>query len=554
MKLFSNHPKGLGLLFFTEMAERFSYYGMRALFVLYLVAVFYNSSDASQIFGSYAGLVYLTPLLGGWLASRYWGTRRSVIVGAAVMSIGHMLLFASACFAKQSIFADPATGGTIDHSVDNTLAIVLMFSGLAVLILGNGFFKPNLAAMVGDLYPADEITNDSRRDAAYTIYYMGVNMGAFLAPLVCGYVAYNGRWDDPGAFKWAFLCASIAMLVGMIVFITFKNKMLISPDGRQIGLAPVKATIQATTKQKVTVKNSHWTMIVCLALGIGLFVAFSVSATNFNDYITAAVYAVSIALPCYIISDKRLTRKEKMGVGVIFIVAAFTVFFWAAYEQASSSLTIFADRQCDRFIGSWEMPTAWFQTINPIAIIILAPVMAILWEKLAMKKIEPSAPAKQAMGLIMLAVGYGIIAFGTYGITGSTKASMWWLVILYVIHTVAELCLSPIGQSLVYKLSPARMVSLLMGVWFMSSAASNVLAGSFATLLPQSGEPSKYFMGFEVATLSDFFLIFALMGGIAGAVLFALCPLLNKMMNPKQAEVKNEEFDADATQAEVALA
>ncbi|MBR5085787.1 MAG: peptide MFS transporter [Muribaculaceae bacterium] len=536
------------------MAERFSYYGMRALFVLYLVAVFYNSSDASQVFGSYAGLVYLTPLLGGWLASRYWGTRRSVIVGAAVMSVGHLLLFASACFAKQSIFADPAAGGIIDPSVDNTLAIVLMFAGLAVLIFGNGFFKPNLAAMVGDLYPADEITNDSRRDAAYTIYYMGVNVGAFLAPLVCGYVAYNGRWDDPGAFKWAFLCASIAMMIGMIVFIALKNKMLVSPDGRQIGLAPEKAPEQAVAKQDKIVKNSFWSMIVCLALGVGLFVAFSVGAANFNDYITAAVYAVSIALPCYIISDKSLTRKEKMGVGVIFIVAAFTVFFWAAYEQASSSLTIFADRQCNRMLGSWEMPTAWFQTINPIAIIIFAPVMAILWEKLAMKKIEPSSPAKQAMGLMMLAVGYGVIAFGTYGITGSAKASMWWLVILYLIHTVAELCLSPIGQSLVYKLSPARMVSLLMGVWFMSSAASNVLAGSFATLLPQAGEAPKYFLGLEVATLSDFFLIFAVMGGVASVVLFTLCPLLNKMMNTEPSEVKKYIQENEEIQSEVALA
>ncbi len=544
MNLFSKHPKGLGLLFFTEMAERFSYYGMRALFVLYLVAVFYNTADASQIFGSYAGLVYLTPLLGGWLASRHWGTRRSVIVGAVVMSVGHLLLFASACFAKQSIFADPAAGGAIDPNVDNTMAIVLMFVGLAVLILGNGFFKPNIAAMVGDLYPADEISNDSRRDAAYTIYYMGVNVGAFLAPLVCGFVAYDGRWDNPGAFKWAFLCAAIAMVIGLIVFVAFKNKMLVSPDGRQIGLAPERTPKQAAASHDRAAKNSVWAMVVCLALGVGLFVAFSASAANFNDYITAAVYAVSIALPCYIISDKSLTRKEKMGVAVIFIVAAFTVFFWAAYEQASSSLTIFADRQCDRMLGSWEMPTAWFQTINPVAIILLAPVMAILWEKLAMKKIEPSSPAKQALGLMLLAVGYGVIAFGTNGITGSAKASMWWLVILYLIHTVAELCLSPIGQSLVYKLSPARMVSLLMGVWFMSSAASNVLAGSFATLLPQTGEAAKSFMGIEIATLSDFFLIFAVMGGVASVVLFALCPLLKKMMNVQSEPVEPAELEA----------
>lgn len=542
MKLFSKHPKGLGLLFFTEMAERFSYYGMRSLFVLYLVAVFFNSDLSTQIYGSYSGLVYLTPLLGGWLASRYWGTRRSVIVGAVVMSIGNLLMFASACLVKQSIFTDPALGGSVNTGVDNTLSIFLMFTGLAVLIVGNGFFKPNLASMVGDLYPAEELT-DSRRDAAYTIYYMGVNIGAFLAPLICGFVSSDGNWMNPGAFKWAFLCSAIAMLLGLLVFVMFKNKMLVSADGKQLGLPPKAAPKkQESTKQEVAlVKNSPWMLVLSLALGVVLFVLFSMDATNFNDYITAAVYSVSIALPVYIISDRNLNRSEKLKIGVIYIIAVFVVFFWAAYEQAGSSLTIFAERQCDRSIGSWQMPTAWFQSINPIAIVVLAPIMAILWEKLAMRKIEPSSPVKQALGLLLLSLGYVVIAYGTYGLSDNMKASMWWLIILNLIHTVAELCLSPIGQSMVYKLSPSRMVSLLMGVWFMSSAASNVLAGSLATLLPQAGQASKYFLGIEIATLSDFFLIFAGMSGIAAVILFAISPMLKKMMEGKTISILGKE-------------
>lgn len=533
MSIFSKHPKGLGLLFFTEMAERFSYYGMRSLFALYLVAVFFSYETSSEIYGSYSGLVYLTPLLGGWLASRYWGTRRSVIVGSVVMAAGQFLLFLSACTVKQSIFFDPDLGGVIDPNVDNTLAMWLMFAGLAALIVGNGFFKPNLASMVGDLYPSEEIANDSRRDAAYTIYYMGVNIGAFLAPLVCGFVSSDGDWSNPGAFKWAFLSAAIAMLLGLIVFVALKDKMLISPDGKQLGLPPKQVPKESLNGSDNSGSKSSPAMLgMCLILGLALAVVFSVNANSIEDYITAVVYASSIAFPLYIITGKGLTTGERMRIGVIYIVALFVVFFWAAYEQAGTSLTFFADRQCDRHIGRWEMPTPWFQSINPIAIVLLAPVMAVVWEMLAKFKVEPSAPVKQAMGLLLLAIGYAIIAFGAKDLAEQPRISMWWLIALYLIHTVAELTLSPIGQSMVYKLSPTRIVSLIMGVWFMSSAASNVLAGSLATLMPNPAKPGvvKHFLGIEITSFTDFFLLFAVMAGIAAIALFMLCPLLNKMM------------------------
>jgi POT family proton-dependent oligopeptide transporter len=530
------HPKGLYLLFVTEMAERFSYYGMRALFVLYLVAAFFNSADASQIYGSYTGLVYLTPLLGGYIADRYWGNRRSIIVGGIVMAIGQFLMFASACVVQQSIFSDPATGGVISDSVNNGLAMTLMFIGLGALIIGNGFFKPNISTMVGDLYAPQ----DHRKDSAFTIFYMGINTGALIAPLVCGSVAADGNWMNPGAFKWGFFCAGVAMIISVAVFMIGKKKFLTTPDGLAIGLPPSQSQLmQLKDQQKeeenaaqnaTKAKNSPLRLWGCLIGAIALFVVFSLDVDNFNDYISAAIYAISIALPIFIITDKGLTNVEKQRIGVIYIIAVFVIFFWSAFEQAGSSLTIFADQQCDRTIGNWEMPTTWFQSINPIVVVAFAPIMATLWETLAKHKLEPASPVKQAIGLLLLAIGYAIIAFGTNGLADGQKASMWWLFALYFIHTIGELSLSPIGLSMVNKLSPIHLASLLMGVWFMSNAASNILAGKLATLLPTAEQPVHSFLGYQITNLTDFFTLFAVMAGAAAILLFCLCPLLKKMM------------------------
>lgn len=533
------HPNGLYLLFVTEMAERFSYYGMRALFVLYLVAAFFNSADASQIYGSYTGLVYLTPLLGGYIADRYWGNRRSIIVGSIVMAIGQFLMFASACFVQQSIFEDPATGGVISQSVNNNLSLTLMFVGLGALIIGNGFFKPNISTMVGDLYDPQ----DHRKDSAFTIFYMGINTGALIAPLVCGSVASDGNWMNPGAFKWGFFCAGVAMIISMVVFVLGKKKFLNTPEGLAIGLPPSQSKLmqlkdlQAEKEAGEThavnaekAKNSPLRLWGCLVGTIVLFLAFSYNVENFNDYISAAIYAISIALPVFIITDKGLSNVEKQRIGVIYIIAVFVIFFWSAFEQAGSSLTIFADQQCDRTIGDWEMPTTWFQSINPIVVVTFAPIMATLWETLAKHKMEPASPVKQAIGLLLLAIGYAIIAFGTSGLSGGQKASMWWLFALYFTHTIGELSLSPIGLSMVNKLSPVHLASLLMGVWFMSNAASNILAGKLATLLPTAEQPVHSFLGYQITSLTDFFTLFAVMAGIAAVLLFCLCPLLKKMM------------------------
>ncbi len=535
--MLTGQPKGLYLLFFTEMAERFSYYGMRALFVLYLVAAFYTPDNASRIYGTYTGLVYLTPLLGGYIADRYWGNRRSIIVGAIFMAVGQFLMFASACVVRQSIFSPH---GAIDPTVDNSLSLLLMFTGLAALIFGNGFFKANISTMVGDLYSP----TDKRRDGAFTIFYMGINMGALLAPLICGYVG-TGDWSQPSLFRWGFFSAGCGMLVSLIIFVSLKNRLLVSPDGKSIGMKPVRpslttadaaaANASAATTTAATAHNSPLRTILCLLLFVVLMLLFTTDPTDFNALVSAMIYSCSIALPLFIITDRALTAIEKRRIGVIYIIAVFVIFFWSAFEQAGSSLTLFAETQVDRrltlpAIGPWEVPTTWFQSINPIVVVTFAPIMATLWDILSRHHLEPSSPAKQALGLALLALGYCIIAFATHGVSTSTKISLWWLVALYFIHTIGELSLSPIGLSMVTRLSPSHLASLLMGVWFMSNAASNIFAGQLATLLPAQGKaPASLFGIIEISTLSHFFILFAVMAGIAALLLLLLTPMIRRM-------------------------
>lgn len=457
------HPKGLYLLFVTEMAERFSYYGMRAVFTLYMVAALFTMESASEIYGYYTGLVYLTPLLGGYIADRYWGNRRSIIVGGMLMAFGQFLMFLSASFVQPAI---KEAEGMIDPTVNNQLAIICMMGGLFFLILGNGFFKPNISTMVGSLYRPD----DQRKDSAFTIFYMGINVGATLGPLTCG--IFEGDYLNPMRFKWAFLCACIAMLAPTLIFYLLKNKYLMDYEGNAIGTRP---KLQEKTERQ------------------------------------------------------QLTRKEKQHIVVIFIIAAFVIFFWAAYEQAGVSLTYFADQQTDRHIFGWEMPTSYFQSFPAIFVVLLAPFMNLAWEVLRRFGHEPSSVMKQAIGLAFLSIGYMLIAFGVKDLDPNVKVSMLWLTGLYFIHTLGELSLSPIGLSLVSKLSPKHLASLMMGIWFMSTAVSNMLAGQLATLYPDGS--SKSLCGIiEIASLHDFFMMFVVLSGVAAIALACISPLLNRMM------------------------
>lgn len=515
MEKTKGHPKGLYLLFVTEMWERFSYYGMRALFMLYMVqALLFSKETASQVYGSYTGLVYLTPLIGGYIADRYWGNRRSIVVGAITMAIGQFLLFLSASYF---------------HQIE--LAKWLMFCGLGMLILGNGFFKPNISTMVGRLYTQE----DKRKDAAYTIFYMGVNAGSMLAPLICGLVGNTGHPED---FKWGFLAACIGMLISATVFSALKHKYIADPDGTPIGLPPRKE--DAATAASGTIKNEKGNKrtLLMVAGTVMLTLLFSINWKGGDlfagaDWFGSFIYATAIVMPVLIITDKSLTRVEQARIGVIYIIAFFVIFFWAAYEQAGASLTFFADEQTDRHIGHWEMPAAYFQSFNPIMIVALAPLFASLWSFLGKRGIEPSSPRKQAIGLLLLSLGYLFIAFGVKGVEPGIKVSMIWLTGLYLIHTMGELCLAPIGLSLVFKLSPVRFSSLLMGVWYLSTSAANKFAGLLSGYYPEKGI-SKSFLGYPIENLFDFFMIFVFMSGVAAVVLFLLSGKLQRMMQTEE--------------------
>lgn len=460
------HPKGLYVLFVTEMWERFSYYGMRALFVLFMTkALLFDKALGSQIYGSYTGLVYLTPLLGGYMADRYWGNRKSIVIGGILMAIGQLFMF----------FA-----GTFYQEID--IAAPLMFTGLGFLILGNGFFKPNISTMVGQLYPA----GDKRVDSAFTIFYMGINLGAFIAPLLCGYLGDTGNAAD---FRWGFLVACLGMCLSLVLFISLKNKYIVTPEGEQIGDKPNSAREIKGAGQPTPV--NHNAVLLWISVFAGLFALFFFQLEM--DPIACFIFSLTIAAPGYIITDPTLSKIERQRIWVIYIAAFFVIFFWAAFEQAGASLTYFAEEQTDRTLFGSTVPTSFFQSINAVAIVIFAPLFVWLWGWLGNKNMEPASPFKQALGLFLLAIGYLVIAFGVKGIDPSTKLSMVWLVSLYTIHTFGELCLSPIGLSMVNKLAPVKLASLLMGVWFLSTAAANKFAGTLSALYPEEVKIEKVF-------------------------------------------------------------
>ncbi len=496
----TGHPKGLYFLFFTEMWERFSYYGMRAIFILFMTKVLLlKDADASQIYGSYTGLVYLTPLLGGYLCDKFLGNRRSIVIGGLLMALGQFCMFLSASAG--------ADGG-----------VAMMWMGLTALIIGNGFFKPNISTMVGQLYPA----GDRRIDSAFTIFYMGINLGAFFSPLVCGSMD----------FKFGFLAACIGMIISLISFVLFQKKYLISEEGKEIGL-PVK---------KLDVKSM---LLIAGSIGLVFFMLnFKQMFQSDIEIISYLIYGAMVIMPIIILSDKSLTGLERKRIIVIFILAFFVIFFWGAFEQAGASLTLFADRQTNRNLFGWEMPASYFQSINPLAVISLATVFTLLWGFLYKLKLEPSSPYKMAYGLLLVALGYVVIAFAVNGLEVGEKVSMWWLIALYVIHSMGELCLSPIGLSMVSKLAPLRLSSLMMGTWFLANAAANKFAGTLSALIPPSGEvvdpnvPVVYpsIVGFQITNLYEFFMVFIVMTGVAAAILFVLSSWLQKMMNEKHVE------------------
>ena len=502
----SKHPKGLYLIFATSTAERFSYYGMRAIFILFLTqALLFDKEHAASIYGSYTGLVYLTPLIGGYIADKYWGIRRSVFWGAIMMAVGQFLMFFSASMLDAV-----------------QLSHWLMYGGLTFLILGNGCFKPTVSSLVGQLYES----GDRRLDSAYTIFYMGVNVGSFLAPLICGYFGETG---NPNDFKWGFLIAAIVTVFTVILFETQKNKYLIGPDGKQLGIIPDAKKEQPRSASNTghpvvdsSKKRRNYLLLGALTIALAIFFHQCFG----NDWISIGIFTACIIFPVSILLEGSLTKIERDRIFVIYIIAFFVIFFWAAYEQAGASLTLFASEQTDRVILGWEMPASWIQSFNPFFVVILAAIMPGVWGFLNKRGMEPASPTKQAVGLLLLSLGYLVICFGVKDAQPGVKVSLIWLTGLYFIHTMGEIALSPIGLSMVNKLTPIRFASLMMGIWYLSTATANKFAGTLSGLYPEA-EKVKTLLGYRIETMYDFFMVFVVMS----LILFLLSKKLQKMMH-----------------------
>ena len=373
------HPSGLYVLFFTEMWERFSYYGMRSLLVYYMIKhLQFTQERSSEIYGLYTGFVYFTPLFGGMLADRLLGQRRTVILGGVLMAIGHFLM------AFESLF----------------------FLALIFLILGNGAFKPNISTQVGALYPV----GDHRRDRAFSIFYMGINLGAFFSPLICGTLG------EKVGYPWGFGAAGVGMVIGLLVYLWGQKHL--APD--------------LIMQKKGSIEQR---------------------------------------------SSEPMTREDWLKIGAIFVMMALSIVFWSVYEQQGNTMALWADANTDRMILGWEMPASWFQSFNPLMIFILVPVLNMFWGWQDRHGKEPSSVAKMGIGCILLAVAFLVLIPPARELAVSPKASLWWLTACAFVLTIGEVYLSPIGLSLVTKIAPARIVSMMMGVWFLSSFFGNYLSG-----------------------------------------------------------------------------
>ena len=427
-----NNPRSLSTLFFTEMWERFSYYGMRALLVLYLVnSLNYSESEALHIYAVYTGLVYLTPLIGGYLADRFLGTQKSIFIGGLTMMIGHFLM----------AFPD------------------YLYLAIGMLIIGNGYFKPNISSLLGKLYKS----NDVRRDSGFSIFYVGINVGAFLAPLIVGYVGETINWH------YGFAIAGFGMLAGLIQFYYGQNK-IIKED---------------TTHQSRKLKSADWGLITIISLiNIPLILLILEVNEVINNYFFEIFLALVTFISFYLLTRKKqlLSAKEDLKkIVYIGVLSIFVIFFWVGFEQAGGSLTLFANNSVDRNFLGFIIPASFFQSINPLIIILIGPMIANFWLRVDRSKSNINTPQKMGLGLLLLAGGFFLITLVNN--SSDSAISLWWLVGVYFLHTLGELCLSPIGLSMVSKVSPRKIASLMMGFWFLSSAVANFMAGKLPGIL-----------------------------------------------------------------------
>ncbi len=481
---FFGHPRGLSTLFFTEMWERFSYYGMRALLVLYMTratvdanpGLGYDVATAGAIYGLYTSLVYLTTIAGGWIADNMWGQRRAVFVGGCIIAAGHFSM------------AMPATP--------------MFFAGLVMIVIGTGLLKPNVSTIVGDLYPE----GGARRDAGFSIFYMGINTGAFLGPILCGLFGENYNWH------WGFSLAGFGMLIGLVQF--KRGEKYFGSLGLYEG-GDDASTLAARARMVYGLTGA--------VLGLGLVAGWMVATGAWTPDLPSigrnlgyAIIALSMLYFAWLILFGGHTEVEKQRLGVIFWLFILAAMFWSGFEQAGSSLNLFAEELTDRVVFGWEAPASWLQSVNAIFIILLAPVFGWLWTWLAARNANPSIPVKFALGLLGLAAGFFVLAWGAANATSASPVSPAWLVVTYFLHTVGELCLSPVGLSSITKLAPRNRLGQMMGVWFVAAALGNLFAGLAAGRL-ENMEPASLFS--QVAMI---------VGG-AGLVALLASPLVRRL-------------------------
>ncbi len=499
---FFGHPKGLSTLFFTEMWERFSFYGLRPLLTLFMIAAVtqggwgWDRSEAGAIVGIYASCVYLSSLPGGWIADKLLGLRRAVLYGGALISLGHLTIGIS---------------GLVEHKLP-------FFLGLIFIVLGTGLLKPNISAMVGDLYPE----GGARQDAGFSIFYMGINLGALIGQFITGFLGEQIGWH------WGFSAAGVAMFIGLLQFWLMSPKTL-----GNIGSEPTRHPDPAVqTRQENQVKLFTGIGLGLLTLVVVLVATgvLTIDAPVVGTYLAYALIAIAFAYFAYLFIFGGLSGDEKKRVVVIAVLFIFAAIFWSAFEQTPTALNLFAYDFTERMIGGFEVPATWFQTINSAFIILLAPVIAIFWTFLARKRVELSSPTKFAIGLGFAAVSFLIMIFAANTVLaggGLVKVSALWLITFYFFITLGELFISPVGLSSMTTLSPKRFVGQIMGIWFIASALGNLIGG----LVAGNVDPEKLELMPKLFTTTTLFL-----GGAAVVLVILAVPIARMMKERKGSE------------------
>ena len=497
------HPRGLYVLFFTEMWERFSYYGMRALLMLYLTKHFlFGDREAGLIYGSYGSLVYAMPVIGGLIADRYLGYRKAVAFGAFLLGCGHFGM----AFEGQAAVEQWVDGKWVVER--NEFYAQTFYLSLAAIIIGVGFLKANISTMVGQLYGA----KDPRRDAGFTIFYMGINLGAFTATLACAYLGETYGW------RYGFGLAGIGMLFGLLVFHIYRRHLL------GFGEPPAPEWLAAPLVPGINRERLIYLLGIVGVFGIWQLI----QQTSELGLLLLLLGAVVLGWGIWF-SLARCSPVDRDRMLVMLFLIAVSVMFWALFEQAGSSLTLFTDRN----IQMGEFFTAgMFQALNPMYIIFLAPLFAWVWVKLAAQGLEPTTPAKFGQGILQVGLGFAVLVYGTSLAGPDGKVSVIWLALMYLLHTTGELCLSPVGLSMVTKLSVKRIAAMMMGVWFLSSAFAAYVAGMIAgaMAIDDQGTGAVDAMT-SLAVYSTVFEKLALVAIGLAIVVLALSPLLHKRMH-----------------------